>query len=63
MASNERIELHKKPRCWVTKELIIVYFERVSKRALLRFIPRDAISMSEHRRLRRLLLELSRRGE
>ena|GEM_PF-3542235 len=63
VASNERIDLHKKPRCWVTKALIIVYFERFSKRALLRFIPRDAMSMNEHRRLRRLLLELSRRGE
>lgn len=63
VASNERIELHKKRRCWVTKWLIIVYFQRFSKRALLRFIPRDATSMNEHRRLRRLLLELSRRGE
>ena len=60
---NERIDLHKKPRCWVTKGLIIVYFDLFSKRALLGFIPRDAMSMNEHGRLRRLLLELSRRGE
>ena len=63
VAGNERIELHKNPRCWVTKALIIVYFEHFSKRSLLRFRPRDAMSTNEHRRLRRLLLELSRRGE
>lgn len=63
VSSNQRIEVHKKPRCWVTKWLVIVYFQRFSKRALLRFIPRDAMSINEHRRLRRLLLELSRRGE
>ncbi|MFQ3223093.1 MAG: hypothetical protein ACI9BG_001587 [Parasphingorhabdus sp.] len=56
IAGQTRVELRLQAGQFVTAFLVILYFKTSAGKPVLRVVPRDALSASEHRLLRQLIM-------